>query len=347
MSTVRQSSAGVGLPGPSDRDVPSSASPSWSEASADDPTRVYLALIRMPIPTRELMLAQGIPAARLDPALDSLVDRGLVVRGNDGSLDVPSPISTMPRHALELERRASAARAAADELSRIYYAARARDPGPQTGVRVLMDLEDVAAATSEAVSRARTSVRSMRAMTRRSRDLVRSPLASHREPSVGAGGRPVTMRTVWDARVLELPGAVEALEARVDGGEAQRFLPGIPLSVVVVDDATCLLEWSTWDGGPHGLVGHIPGAVAAAGAMFDRFWELAAPMGRQDGASGLDARDATVLRLMAAGVADAGIARQTGFSQRTIERRVRALMERLGAQTRFQAAVQAVHRGWL
>lgn len=325
-------------------------SSSWSEANADDPTRVYLALIRMPNPTRELMLAQGIPASRLDPALDSLVQRGLIVVAHDGSFDVPSPMSTMPRHALELERRANAARAAADELSQIYYAARAKEPGPGAGVRVLVDLEDVGAATSEAVSLARDSVRSIRAMTRRSRDLMRSPLASHREPSVGAGGRPVAMQTVWDAAVLQLPGAIESLEARVQGGETQRFLPGIPLSVLVIDDTTCIIEWSSSDGGPHGLIGHIRGAVDAGTAMFDQFWSLATPMGAAgglDGLGGLDARDATVLRLMAAGVADASIARQTGFSQRTVERRVRALIERLGAQTRFQAGVQAVHRGWL
>jgi DNA-binding NarL/FixJ family response regulator len=47
----------------------------------------------------------------------------------------------------------------------------------------------------------------------------------------------------------------------------------------------------------------------------------------------------------AAGATDATIARQTGVSQRTVERRVRALMEQLGAGTRFQAGVQAAHRG--
>ena len=74
--------------------------------------------------------------------------------------------------------------------------------------------------------------------------------------------------------------------------------------------------------------------------------QLGTPIG-DDAEGELDARDATVLRLMAAGVTDAAIARQTGFSQRTVERRVRHVMERLGAQTRFQAGVQAVHRGWL
>ena len=56
-------------------------------------------------------------------------------------------------------------------------------------------------------------------------------------------------------------------------------------------------------------------------------------------------RDQTILALLAAGAPDATIARQTGVSQRTVERRVRALMDRLGAGTRFQAGVQAARRG--
>jgi DNA-binding NarL/FixJ family response regulator len=60
---------------------------------------------------------------------------------------------------------------------------------------------------------------------------------------------------------------------------------------------------------------------------------------------GGDRRDRTILALMAAGATDATIARQTGISQRTVERRVRALMDQLGAGTRFQAGVQAARRG--
>ncbi len=115
----------------------------------------------------------------------------------------------------------------------------------------------------------------------------------------------------------------------------------------MVDHTTCIVEWSRDDRGPQGLLGHSSGAVTAGLRLFERFWDLATPMGRASSGVDLDTRDATVLRLMAAGVADAGIARQTGLSQRTVERRVRHLMDRLGAQTRFQAGVLAVHREWL
>ena len=61
----------------------------------------------------------------------------------------------------------------------------------------------------------------------------------------------------------------------------------------------------------------------------------------------LDRRDAGILSLLSDGRSDATIARQSGVSLRTVERRVRALMDRLGARTRFQAGVQAAHRGWI
>ena len=50
---------------------------------------------------------------------------------------------------------------------------------------------------------------------------------------------------------------------------------------------------------------------------------------------------------MASGATDDAISRRLGLSRRTVVRRAARLLERLGASTRFQAGVQAAHRGWL
>jgi DNA-binding CsgD family transcriptional regulator len=326
-----------------DADTPAFA---WLESANDDSTRVYLSVIRMPRATRELLLAQGLPASRLDPALQMLAEHGLVVLRAGGAIEVPPPLTALNQHALGLERRAGAARAAADGLSRIYNASRVVDDDERGPLEILTDLEHVGRATNEAVALAESGVRCLRGMTARTLELMASPLPSHREPTIGAGGRRVDMFTVWDTQVLEMPGALTALSARRDGGEVQRSISNLPLSVVIVDDATCVVEWSGEGRGPQGMKGHARGAVAAGLKVFERFWQLGTPIG-DDAEGELDGRDAQVLRLMAAGVTDAAIARQTGFSQRTVERRVRHLMERLDAQTRFQAGVQAAHRGWL
>jgi DNA-binding NarL/FixJ family response regulator len=47
------------------------------------------------------------------------------------------------------------------------------------------------------------------------------------------------------------------------------------------------------------------------------------------------------------GLKDRAIARALGIGERTVQRRLSRLMSTLGAKTRFQAAINAVHRGWL
>jgi DNA-binding NarL/FixJ family response regulator len=85
--------------------------------------------------------------------------------------------------------------------------------------------------------------------------------------------------------------------------------------------------------------------VRALAALADLFWDLGSPLSRTSSARTAESRDQTILALLATGAPDATIARQTGVSQRTVERRVRALMDQLGAGTRFQAGVQAARRG--
>ncbi len=339
------------MPSPTD-DLLSALTGSLRDSQIDGTaTRVYLALLRMERPSRELLLAQGIPAATLDPALAVLDDRGLITTGPDGSLDVPPPLVSIPHHALDLERQAKQVRAVAHELTQVYYNSRtrSREREPDTGVVILHDLDELAAQTNLIVAGARTDMLSARSLTSRTRDVMRAPLASHREPSIGADGQAVGIRTVWDTQVLELPGAVHALAARVDGGEAQRFLGRVPITVVVVDTAACLIEWSSTDiDGPQGMLIRTHGMVLAVRSLVERLWEIATPVSRgRTPTEELDPRDAVILRLMAAGIPDASVARQAGVSQRTVERRIRSLMDRLSAETRFQAGVQAARRGWL
>lgn len=58
-------------------------------------------------------------------------------------------------------------------------------------------------------------------------------------------------------------------------------------------------------------------------------------------------RDRRILALMAGGATDDAIARHLGLGRRTVARRVSAILDRLGATTRFQAGVQAARCGWL
>ncbi len=54
-----------------------------------------------------------------------------------------------------------------------------------------------------------------------------------------------------------------------------------------------------------------------------------------------------LLQQLAAGAQDEQIARRLGVSLRTVRRRVADVMSELGAESRFQAGVEAAKRGWI
>lgn len=88
--------------------------------------------------------------------------------------------------------------------------------------------------------------------------------------------------------------------------------------------------------------------------IFDTLWELATPItfgpdgvGEHDHRRAISAHDRRLLTLLATGMTDQAIARHLGLSYRTARRRIAALMGALGAESRFQAGVQASRNGWL
>ncbi|GAA4712449.1 helix-turn-helix transcriptional regulator [Phytohabitans rumicis] len=93
------------------------------------------------------------------------------------------------------------------------------------------------------------------------------------------------------------------------------------------------------DGPPAVVLVRDPALLAALSALFELYWERAVPVSVR--------AEADVLPLLVAGLTDQEIAAKLGWSHRTVRRRVRDLMARLGAQTRFQAGYAAVRRGWL
>jgi DNA-binding CsgD family transcriptional regulator len=339
---------------------PTDPSPGGAENSANQPpfgysdpeldaavTRVYLAVLQHPQPSRSLLVAQGIREDLIDTSLRVLDAQGLIRLHEGGLLEVIPPDIALPNVAAELEHRARRTRASAHELAQVYFAARSQvmRPDPST-LQLLQSMDELAAATADIVSTATERVRCFRAMSPRTRDLFAAPLHAHEAQSFGAGGIPIPLFTTYDTDVLDLENALEVLEARERGGERFRFVSSVPFSALVVDDTAAVVDTTLFEENGAGsvLIRSRP-MVRALGALADLFWDLGSPLPRTAGARSAEARDRTILALLAAGAPDATIARQTGVSQRTVERRVRALMDQLGAGTRFQAGVQAARRG--
>ena len=159
---------------------------------------------------------------------------------------------------------------------------------------------------------------------------------------VVASGRVV--RTIFPLSMLEDPHWHAFAEQRAAVGERQRYLP---------DDAI-RVEFGVWGrtgvlldegGGAESdfLLLRPAAVVDVFVALFEELWRRAEPVLSRDAA----ARDRKLLELMALGFKDEALGRQLGLSLRTVRRRIAALMEEHGVDTRFQLGLAVSSRGLL
>lgn len=326
------------------------AGESWGTTSTGS-TRTYLTLLAHPDAGREeLARLLGADRATLDATLEELASHGSVLLHPDGSVHVPPPDIALPARAGQLEREALRIRAVADELAVIYHQARAARVGDQL-VEMLTQREEVVRSFRQLLGGARVQVRS----------LDRPPYAGTSEavPDVQRqqSAEGVRFLSVYDVTVGDGGhDPVAALPELLAAGEQVRVLRGVPMKLVLADDDAALLMVRTADDvwGGSMLVRRSP-LLDSLVLLFETMWRLAVPLPRTLDVDDLPLqlvdqpgpRDLQVLVLLASGATDESIARQLGLSTRTVERRVRAMLDRLGAETRFQAGVQAARRGWL
>jgi DNA-binding CsgD family transcriptional regulator len=154
-----------------------------------------------------------------------------------------------------------------------------------------------------------------------------------------------TSRVIYPVAILDR--ANEAMEARAHAGEQIRILTDVPSRMAVFgSDAVVLPDrWGEPDMA-SALLLREPSVVTACRALFDLLWSRGStvPAFHVDGN---ETGRRQLLELLARGIKDEQIARTLGLSLRTVRRRVAATMAELGVDTRFQAGMEAVRRGWL
>jgi sugar-specific transcriptional regulator TrmB len=165
--------------------------------------------------------------------------------------------------------------------------------------------------------------------------------------------RGIGYRILYDRRAVDVPDRLADIEAGIAAGEQARVTE-VPLKMTLVDDRVAVLPLRDPPDTESRLIVRHPVLLTALSALFELYWERALPLrvsNRQAhlaGDPGGPLRDDThLLPLLIAGLADREIAAQLHLSERTIRSRVRAMLTRLHAATRFQAGYQAVRRGWL
>ena len=159
-------------------------------------------------------------------------------------------------------------------------------------------------------------------------------------------GRGILVRTVVStASTAQDYWHSHLLDQQAKGSQA-RSHAAPPMRLIVIDDDVAVLPRS---GGSGALIAHTPDVVAPALALFESVWVEASPIERRDDTDDTvsEARMRQVATLLAAGLKDETIARRLDVSVRTVRRLVSATVAELQADSRFQAGVLAVRRGWV
>lgn len=310
--------------------------------------RLYVLAVRHPSLTRLHMVAAGIPDDAITPAIDLLTRHGILRSTGEDRWEAIPPDLALPTLAMHYEARAAHLRDSAEDLAHVYHANRipSSDEIPH-GVTLLRNHDELNAAIQTVTGTAISELCAAYADSPATAHLLDNSLHWHREKLKTRTGKPLQRRATFDSAVFRHDRAADVLRTRAESGEDNRTLTGIPFSVIVADGSEAVIDLTAFDtSGAGSLLVRDRRFVLALRGLCETWWRLGTPMawaGNED----LDRVSALIMSMLAAGSTDAMMAARAGLSQRTIERRVRTLMNRLGATTRFQAGVLAARRGWL
>jgi DNA-binding CsgD family transcriptional regulator len=302
---------------------------------------VYRALLdrRAAVPV-ELAGELGSSRDRVTRALGRLHDRGLVGRLS-GSRSRYAAID--PQHAVESLVRARTAeldgvRTAAADLALLFDAAQ---KGESEGVEIVQGSEALGRWFVRLQQEAREEVCTL--------DRPPYALTTTNPVEESAMREGVGYRAVYAPEALEWPGVLDDIRRLVGHGEQARVLPGLRVKLAIADRRIALLPLSL-------DLTDVRAAVIRGSALLDALvdywqlcWEQAVPLpvGPAQAEDPFGEVDRQLLSLLVSGLKDETIARQLGWSVRTMRRRMSRLHDLLGAANRFQAGVIATRRGWI
>ncbi|MFI2372666.1 helix-turn-helix domain-containing protein [Streptomyces sp. NPDC018833] len=169
-----------------------------------------------------------------------------------------------------------------------------------------------------------------------------------------AATRGVTYRVVVEREVLMMPGGIAELTAALGRDEQIRVVDRMPTELVVADRSLAMVSLTGRGAEPAALVVHASGLLESLTGLFEAVWREALPLRLGGGGdavttatAGPDTTDLEILSLLLAGMTDASVAKQLDLGLRTVQRRVKGLMELAGVTTRLQLGWHAYAKGWV
>lgn len=225
----------------------------------------------------------------------------------------------------------------------------AQNPAPDPATPVTAQLNGIAEVVYGESEQRACVQRLQREARKEVLGFVRPPYVDQSNPvqaeRLAAG---VVYRSLYEASALAFPGSSD-LPGFIPRGEQARATPRVPMKLMIVDGERALLPLH--GAGERGglasaglLLLHPSLLVDALLELFEDRWLRATPLRfAATTASGSDvpaspALDEQLLSLLMSGLPDKAVATQLGVSLRTLQRRIRALMESTGTANRTQLA---------
>jgi sugar-specific transcriptional regulator TrmB len=168
--------------------------------------------------------------------------------------------------------------------------------------------------------------------------------------------RGFSYRVVMERSALDTPRGLIELTAALGRSEEVRMVDRVPSKLIVADRAVALvpLKAGSASADPAALVVHASGLLEALVGLFESVWEQARPMRLADGRTvqevdpeAPDDLDLQIISLLLMGLTDTTVAKQLNLGLRTVQRRVKRLMDLAAVSTRMQLGWHAYERGWV
>ncbi|MHB8717552.1 MAG: helix-turn-helix domain-containing protein [Candidatus Dormibacteria bacterium] len=324
--------------------------------------RTYRHLVDHPgLGASEIAAALNVPQHAVRRSLAALEAKGLASRTASTSaryLPTP-PASAISVLILQRQQDLERVQLVAASLQERFRAAAEREKAPQ--------LVEVAVGRDAFVQRFEQLQRLARTQVR----VFDKPPYADRGPSAPNTvqlemlGRGIRYRTIYDREALVVPGSYAEIATLAAAGEEARTYKGVPIKLAIADEVIGLMPLRLDEADMAGLVVHPSPLLDALVHEFEMLWERASPVAvagmraafaspkQSNGEETVSVIDPVeneyreTLGLLAAGLKDEAIAQQLGVATRTIARRIRRMMITLGADSRFEAGVEAVRRGWI
>lgn len=307
-------------------------------------------LQRGPMPVEQIADSLGVDPEAVHGQVTSLERIGLVDH-RDGAVRALAPRAPLQRLATRQAAALDATRAAADVFAELWT----QRSGRAGFIEVVDNDHECLEISEQWMDDAAVEVTALSRGPVQPKDPARSqpPRPTVHAGFFGAVERGVQFRVVYPVRVLRDEESFACVRQCLQAGEEARVMPEVPLNIVVFDGKRALVSVSGMGGQRRMLVAvHESGLLEGVIGVFESYWRMGVPVGPDTPVGDsveprLDPSSRRLLTGLAAGLTDEAIARELRISARTLGRRIQRLEQILGADSRFQLAVQATKRGWI